>query len=203
MAQYTITEEQIKKLSKQDKIVEEYLKEWFPKAFNPKVEIGKWYKHPNGNLLFIKSIKNTGVYGYGFDVFGNWVNCTDESSLAFICDLEILKHLDKAKIQLVKTALIAEAKRRGFVDGAKYKSPNGKFKRTVVYPLVLTNDGKDLKDSHCSMLTYRGQWAEIIKEKILSKSEAEAKLKELSKDGFEYKIIEHKIAYPKSDGIDL
>gem|GEM_PF-3903038 len=33
-----------------------------------------------------------------------------------------------------------------------------------------------------------GQWAEIIKEKTLSKSEAEAKLTELSKDGFEYKI---------------
>ena len=39
--------------------------------------------------------------------------------------------------------------------------------------------------------------------KILSKAEAEAKLTELSKDGFEYKIIEPIITYPKSDGINL
>ena len=38
------------------------------------------------------------------------------------------------------------------------------------------------------MIFENGVWAEVIKEKTLSKSEAEAKLTELINDGFEYKI---------------
>lgn len=203
---YTITEEQIKELSKW-KHGKRLTQEWFPEVFETKVEVGKWYKRPNGNFLFIKSIKNTGVYGYGFDVFGYWVNCTDESSLAFICDLEILKHLDKATHEEVESALIAEAKKRGFVEGAKFKSSiseNGEI-RTVResnsfgfifcfdYNQLTTSTSKsEWEDGWSSQsnptIFKNGIWASIIKEKSLSKSEAEAKLTELINDGNTYKI---------------
>ena len=47
-----------------------------------------------------------------------------------------------------------------------------------------------LRDERGTVIYYKGIWSEIIKEKILSKAEAEAKLTELSKDGFEYKIFD-------------
>ena len=187
----------------------------FPNVFLKELEVGKWYKYKKG-VFFIKSINGFWINVYGTNKDGEWM--TDNAKTTYDSCFK------PATNEEVLASLISEAKRRGFVDGAKYKSPGGKFKRTVVYPLVLTKDGKDLKDSHCSMITYRGQWAEIIKEKILSKAEAEVKLTELSNDGFEYKIEErinentvlqqtlntskfkfdgNIITYPKSDGIDL
>lgn len=179
MAQYTITEEQIKDIAQGGG--KKKIKEMFPNVFLKELEVGKWYKYKKG-VFFIKSINGFWINVYGTNKDGEWM--TDNAKTTYDSSFK------PATNEEVEAALIAEAKRRGFVDGAKYKSPCGKFKRTVVYPLVLTKDGKDLKDSHCSMITYRGQWAEIIKEKILSKAEAEAKLTELSKDGFEYKIFD-------------
>lgn len=178
MAQYTITEEQIKELAKW-KHGKRLTQEWFPEVFENKLEVGKWYKYKKG-VFFITSINGFWINVYGTDKDGDWM--TDNAKTTYDSCFK------PATNEEVLASLISEAKRRGFVDGAKYISPGGGFKRTVVYPLALTDDGKDLKCANQEMLTLDGQWAEIIKEKILSKAEAEAKLKELSKDGFEYKI---------------
>ena len=49
MAQYTITEEQIKSIAEGGG--KKKIKEMFPEVFNPKLEVGKWY------LIFISIAK--------------------------------------------------------------------------------------------------------------------------------------------------
>ena len=64
MENYQITRDQIRKLT------DPQVKEWFPEAFEVKLEIGKWYKNPKkGEALFFvtKINKDEGTYfAYGF-----------------------------------------------------------------------------------------------------------------------------------------
>ena len=48
--------------------LQQTMNEWFPELFEPKLEVGNWYKHNlSGALLFIDSIANGYSYGYGFE----------------------------------------------------------------------------------------------------------------------------------------
>ena len=87
-----------------------------PDLFN-KLEVGKWYK---GNvdfnsLIYITNLENKGKYFkinyYGF-TFGEYKEST-------ISNLDHEKSLTLATEEEVKTALVNEAVKRGFVDGAK------------------------------------------------------------------------------------
>ena len=151
MAQYTITEEQIKSIAEGGG--KKKIKEMFPEVFNPKLEDQTWYIYPDGSIQF----NEKDGYGYGINAGKDWV---EEARWIRNENNSVFKKATNAE---VLASLISEAKRRGFVNGAKYISPNGLFKRTVIYPLALTDDGKDLKCANQEMLTLDGKWAEIIK----------------------------------------
>ena len=85
-----------------------------------------------------------------------------------------------------------EAKKRGLYD---IGSLTIKMTDGIVANYFQTVDNRYILDKESNTLFLdgvkifsNGKWAEVIKEKTLSKSEAEAKLTELCKDGFEYKI---------------
>ena len=76
MKTFTITKEQIEELSKW-KHGNLLMQDWFPEAFEKKLEVGKVYKYPNfrgGKFMF----KFNGEFGeritYGFDANGEWSN---------------------------------------------------------------------------------------------------------------------------------
>ena len=68
MAQYTITEEQIKELAKW-KHGKRLMQEWFPEVFNPKLEDKTWYIYPDGSIQF----NEKDGYGYGINAGKDWV----------------------------------------------------------------------------------------------------------------------------------
>lgn len=158
MKKFEITKEQILQLNNYDKhYCKVALKEWFPQAFKIELEIGKWYKH-NKFLLYI--IDKT--HWYGFDVSGAWNDYATYEDL--MTDKDLLPATDKE----VETALIAEAKRRGFKEGVKYfnaslpsfkeTARNNEFKYINSDEVILYLDG--------NTIFYNGKWAEIISEPI-------------------------------------
>ncbi len=170
MKNYTITKEQIKKLSTQDQIVEEYLNKWFPEAFKKELEIGKWYisKDINKHIFYVTNITEDRYYYYGFNSGGQWCKNDDYS----FNDSGLKNGFRLATEEELKSALIKEAERRGFKKGAKFKSSiseNGELNPHI------------FKD---------GVWAEVIKSKYYTKAQAEKRLTELENDGYEYEIID-------------
>lgn len=109
MRNYNITEEQIKKLSTQDQIVEEYLNKWFPEAFIKELEIGEWYKikHHDCALINYQPGKS-----YGLGLAGLWC---DNFNNKFLKTNAI-----EATDEEVKQALIKEAEKRGFKKGVEF-----------------------------------------------------------------------------------
>ena len=71
MAQYTITEEQIKELAKW-KHGKRLTQEWFPEVFKPKLEEGKWYNYGR-SLLNYQGLKNYLIQAYGFLHDKSWL----------------------------------------------------------------------------------------------------------------------------------
>lgn len=182
MAQYTITEEQIKELAKW-KHGKRLTQKWFPEVFENKLEVGKWYKHTDNENILLNYNESKLLYGFGS--VGLWTNGFR------------LEDFDKIKLipatnEEVESALIAEAKKRGLYD-------LGRLTIKTIGNRIVNNFQTSGNDYFWSKYTNtlfldgvtifsNGKWASIIKEKTLSKSEAEAKLTELCKDGFEYKI---------------
>ena len=189
MSNYTITEEQIKDIAKGGGDIK--IKEMFPEVFETKLEVGKWYKvdgdkcGKSGRKLLACFSGTEEDSNYGFYFMGTWNN-----------DLSLYhKYINKitfaATAEEVKTALIAEAKKRGYTEfnfkslekqGSGFDSifENWTFIANTLFTRPIGSGGKIVfKD---------GIWASIIKEKSLSKSEAEAKLTKLINDGNTYKI---------------
>ena len=73
-------------------------------------ELGKWYKHSSGGYWFLKEITDEDLIIYGFTCMMKWIN---ES----LRDKSALRHLAPATDKEVETALIKEAKKRGFKEG--------------------------------------------------------------------------------------
>ena len=77
MAQYTITEEQIKELAKW-KHGKRLTQEWFPEVFENKLEVGKWYlvdgnKCGNRGAYMIANFSGTEKdNNYGLTFLGLW-----------------------------------------------------------------------------------------------------------------------------------
>ena len=176
---YTITKEQILKLSKINAVVKENLNELFPDAFKPELELGKWYRNTNKALANYQG----GIKGYGFTIDGEWGLFKDNWSF------DSPENWKPATHEEVEAALIAEAKKRGFVDGAKFKSSlseNGDV-RTVresyqceLNPLSNTlhvsTPRKEWDEFQSNPCIFKdGNWAEIIPEekKIITKEKAE------------------------------
>ena len=119
-------------------------------GLNEELEVGKWYKSHNGTGLLLF----TGKVTYGF-WNGNW-----RDSLLFSGKgpYEHTLATDKE----VEKALIAEAKRRGFKKGVKFKTPSGNeilMKNTPYW-----NGVQFLNSDGYGEIFRGGKWAEIIEE---------------------------------------
>jgi len=68
-----------------------------------------------------------------------------------------------AEAYIAEHKIIKEAISRGFVDGAKYMSPNGAFMRTVKYPLHvnLLRGGFEIGDADTNFIFYEN-WGKVI-----------------------------------------
>ncbi len=105
MKKFEITKEQIIEMASWGNSRDnEKVKEWFPEAFEKKLEAGKWYKHiSTKNTIVFKEEREEG-YGFYNGIYSNdWA----------IFDAD---NWTKATPQEVETALINEAKKRGFKE---------------------------------------------------------------------------------------
>ncbi len=168
MKTFEITKEQINILAQQHSWSEKYLKENFPQAFESELEVGKWYKITQCEIIcFVTHIKEDRVYYYGFiskHWLGNdWANIGNNWTLA----------TDKE----VETALIEEAKRRGFKEGVTFKNFNGANQTFLsFYGLNESFNGlfsrtpkEEWGNKNCNSNPYifrDGKWAEIINEPL-------------------------------------
>lgn len=151
-----------------------YLKCDFPQAFESELETGKWYKGDVDfkSLIYITGLEDkksyTTIKYYGF-TFG------DYSESGTIANYEHEKSLVPATDKEVETALIAEAKRRGYRNGVTFKSLDYNFKNVKIiddfFSFDFNNNDLYLKVDAPSGQRYRsvflkGKWAEIISEPI-------------------------------------
>jgi len=141
------------------------------KKQEPKFEVGKWYKNKFGEVVNYQTNNP-----YGVNSMGQWYCNNDwefKESSGYI----------PATPQEVETALIAEAKKRGFKEGVKIDKRklssyrDGAFKEfevailggsNFVYrpyedALVLEKNSSDLKRNY---VYQQGVWATIIDDKI-------------------------------------
>ena len=165
MKTFTITKEQIEELSKW-KHGKRLMQEWFPEAFENKLEVGKVYKYPSyrgGKFMF----KFNGEFGsmmtYGFDAKGKW------SNVLGIWEEEINNYEEATKEEWLE-ALKEEAKRRGFKKGVKYNYVHDPCLIKTFKDELDLGSTVDLVD--CIDIILRdGVWAEVIKEQIPTQEE--------------------------------
>lgn len=133
---------------------------------NPQFEVGKWYKNKEEPkfLFYLESIKGGSYYGRGFGCSGMWHNSNN-------CSWGI-KGCVQATDKEVEDALMAEAKRRGFKEGVKWKS--------LFFKGEITDYNDNGRSSHDNEFKYtahkntlslgygviykNGVWAEIVKD---------------------------------------
>jgi len=133
---------------------------------NPKLEVGKWYKSTDG-MLFNFQGKYSRFYdsgAYGFTVSKNWYE-----NLGIGIE-EILEY-ELAKPEEVKTALIAEAKRRGFTFGKYFKELQDEENGGLIERSGKCGKWVEFKDNKLFVIGYgrwkifdNGTWATIINE---------------------------------------
>jgi hypothetical protein len=126
----------------------------------PSLEVGKWYWVDNGlaNELLICQQRNNPAFG--FTSGGDF--CDDMGN---IC---VAQPYRLATDKEVEEALIAEAKRRGFKEGVKYKDINDK----CIYPCqeeFELIDGKLMCTVGGGWIFLNGEWAEILVDPIKDK----------------------------------
>lgn len=172
MKKFEITKEQIESLYNCDYLseIKQDLKSMFPQAFESELEVGKWYKSDYPLLIFITEVKHHELVGYGFNAVGFYSEgtfCTraDERNRVDYNTFNFKPATDKE----VETALINEAKRRGFKEGVEIKPIN---------KVIHLNNKIDLEYNTCFYesenefwmggycLFKDGKWAEIISEPI-------------------------------------
>ena len=161
---YTLTQEQVKDLVKGKKI-----QEVLPEAFT--IQHGKWYKDPAWPLRLVYVEKallpmnnNDAIEGYGFTGAGNW----HVYSNGFYAGSWYLYEATKEEVEAM---LFAEAKKRGFVDGAKVIClDTGQEVELLGGKLFFYFKGNCIFSSGAEIFN-NGQWATIVtetKEQILS-----------------------------------
>ena len=153
---YQLTKSQIIEIAENGSLV----KELFPDVFEVELEVRRWYKSEEYGLWFIEElIDHSREKSYGINKKGNWV----KSGLRFKCN-----DYKPATPEEVETALVNEAKRRGFVDGVTILSTgiNG-WKSDVFEPFSGVFSYKEkLNILECNYgnghIFENGTWAEIL-----------------------------------------
>ena len=132
----------------------------FPQLFESKLEVGRWYKSPEfGSSLFcVTKINGDYATAYGFNFIGIWQD--EKAEFAF----SNLENKTLATPEEVETALINEAKKRGFEDGVKIIPLNKTIAKAVI-DLGFKIEFKQYENEfwmggYC--LFKNGKWAEII-----------------------------------------
>lgn len=145
-------------------------------------EVGKWYKYSNG-LFCISEIKRVGLRGYGFYA-EDWRKY-DYMQKNSIYGMQ----LTEATHQEVETALIKEAKKRGFKEGVEHSCCNEGSKYICKGVLMIgwgSREGAIYFNKSDGLIFADGKWATIIEEpkvKEMTMSEVNEKL------GYEVKIV--------------
>ena len=162
MKTFTITEEQIKELSKW-KHGKRLMQDWFPEAFEKQLEVGKVYKYPSLSEKFMFKFNRFGANNYGFNTIGEWNN-----SLGVYKD-EVNLYEEATKEEWL-VALKEEAKRRGFKKGVKYNYVDKPYLIKTFKDELNLGSLVDLVDDIYIILR-DGVWAEVIKEDIPTQKE--------------------------------
>jgi len=155
-----------------------------PELFKSALEVGKWYRdnRPQSKSLFlIEKLPSDGrVVCVGFGMGGNW---SDSCSR-----MPEIKQWPPATDEEVKTALIEEAKKRGFVEGVKFAEAdrtgfvaNGSEGCVAIVKYFIFNQYDNKENvllSNGRAVFSSGKWATIIKKpqpKKVTLSEIEEK----------------------------
>jgi hypothetical protein len=155
MKTFEITKEQIKQLYASDN-ASYLLKIMFPAAFETELEVGKWYKAKTNYLFdWLMNYQEDNTKCYGFNSSKIWINeYKMEDKYKWI----------PATPQEVESALIAEAKRRGYKDG-NYKCLDlPQYTERNVDDSFFLENGKlwHGNKGRANVCFQRGQWASII-----------------------------------------
>lgn len=145
-----------------DGLKEELKKSSFIDCF----EVGKWYKNRFGELGCYES----GRCGYGFESNGTW----RDSGTAFGFNDATYEWIAATHSE-VESALIAEAKKRGFKEGVVFNSPNPQYEFSFNQKLISSSfklmgntlSGRSDKNTGSCNIFQDGEWAEIIKEGVI------------------------------------
>ena len=120
-----------------------------------RLEVGKWYKH---NKFLLYAIDDT--HWYGFDHGAHWEDNVSYTNLLHD------NYLQLATPEEVETALVNEAKRRGFKEGVKcisLLSPDGEEILKSDFQFQSNNLWIDSNEYKCCIFK-NGKWATIINE---------------------------------------
>ena len=172
-----ITKKQIVALDKQETTV----RELFPEVFETKLEVGKWYKgvflqHSNP-LIYITGVnEQNNIKSYGFNGL-NWFD--DRLTTRHYGSISDTNDWIPATKEEVETALINEAKRRGFKKGVAFNSLPHQYMNTennTKVDYIKMSDNMKTLYSSCGVIENNGKWAEIIQPKQMTKEEIEKEL---------------------------
>ena len=171
MENYKITKEQILAIEKVGGAdVSLYLKETFPEVFKTEFKVGTVYKIDK-NIFYCTEINERGVlYGYGlFDA--KWGERFNNGSHICACnELAAKDRLVEASTQEWESALINEAKKRGFKLGVKVVGLYNDGSPHQITDFIINKDDFTYKTLDnalvCNKLGFRifakGKWAEIL-----------------------------------------
>lgn len=154
MKTFTITEEQIKELSKW-KHGKRLMQDWFPEAFEKQLEVGKVYKYPSLGKKFMFKFNGFGSNNYGFTTTGEW------SDSLGVWEYEVNLYQEATREEWLK-ALKEEAKRRGFKKGVKYNYVHDSCLIKTFKNKLELGSKVDLVDG-IDIILRNGVWAEVIK----------------------------------------
>ena len=167
MKTYELTQEQINQLAEK-KHAKKLLQEFFPDAFENKLEVGKWYKNTYSKLhiAFAEVLENNNTfYGYGFNANGKWFNRDGKVFGATYWEL--------ATKEEVREALINEFKKR-LGKNKKVKTLKDKWEEPIIIEVNFEEFRYHSKENElwtsCKKtgIGYKvfdnGVWAKIIEE---------------------------------------
>jgi len=163
-----------------------------PDLFN-KLEVGKWYKINRNRLddkIALVLFQGNGVETYGFCHSGEWLY--DYGGHNTFINTSYIHTL--ATEEEIKTALINEAVKRGFVEGCIYDwEDKGNIKAKGVLSFNHQGSKNDLYFNNSDRLIYKnGKWATLITEPT-EKELLGDKIKDLEKNLEEVKSLYDKL----------
>jgi hypothetical protein len=151
-----VTEETIKSYHKDAcESLKTRIEKDFPALFKPTLEVGKWYKSMEHNKFLMCFKKDANFSNYGFDAEGDWSN---------LLGIGYRDSLIPATDEEVSTALIAEAKRRGYKSGNHECLSNfNSYKKVIDNFFVLGGSLWMGNIGKWNLIFRDGVWDEIIK----------------------------------------